>query len=607
MISFIYEIVGDSSLNDSKKKEPAVDLFSKFQLPITYLDASSVYSLSDVVSKDLELMVTDPSCSSMYDHLFLPKHSFAKQTVPKWNTYYTTDASFLMDTQTIIQRMYKYEIIMNKDKIEQSDCDEFMEFWKDTKENESFMATYNFMDWDMLRHLNESSTFLQCLSTLHLCSPLLSLTVPFFFLLFPFLFLQIQGIPVSFESYLSVLKEVARDHFIGKTLLNLDSSISWDKVAYMIFTAGLYFLQIYQNVQLCQHFYENIQKMNRSLISLQRFVAYSRRSIESFLTISEGCPTYIPFWSETEKQLQTLVELELLLEPMFPFEFSLKTFSNIGEMLQCYYQLHTNKAYDSCLRYIANFEGYIDNLAGIYENIKKEAVSYAKITSSSSGRADASFVDQYYPPLKMEKPVKNTCSLKQNMIISSPNKSGKTTILKTTALNIIFTQQVGCGFYEKATLTPYTHIHSYLNIPDTSGRDSLFQAESRRCKEIIDAITQGGEKEGSRHFCIFDELYSGTNPEEASNAGYAFLKYLCNFPNVDFMLTTHYASICKRFKKDDKDKVANYKMVVNVLSDGTFNYTYKLKKGISSLKGGVRVLKDMGYPSEIIENIEERA
>jgi DNA mismatch repair ATPase MutS len=187
------------------------------------------------------------------------------------------------------------------------------------------------------------------------------------------------------------------------------------------------------------------------------------------------------------------------------------------------------------------------------------------------------------------------------MIISSPNKSGKTTILKASALNIIFSQQVGCGFYQSATITPYTHIHSYLNIPDTSGRDSLFQAESRRCKEIIDSVEQFVDSK-YRHFCMFDELYSGTNPTEAAKAGYAFLEYLQRYSNVDFILTTHYLSICKKFKCSTN--VQNYKMLVHVNPDGTFKYTYKIKKGISKLKGGIRVLKDMNYPEDIINTIE---
>jgi hypothetical protein len=79
------------------------------------------------------------------------------------------------------------------------------------------------------------------------------------------------------------------------------------------------------------------------------------------------------------------------------------------------------------------------------------------------------------------------------MIITGPNASGKTTILKSTLINIILTQQFGCGFYSSAKLSPFKHIHCYLNIPDTSGRDSLFQAEARRCKEILDIIVRNGK------------------------------------------------------------------------------------------------------------------
>ena len=50
----------------------------------------------------------------------------------------------------------------------------------------------------------------------------------------------------------------------------------------------------------------------------------------------------------------------------------------------------------------------------------------------------------FYPSLKA--PVKNNISLKKNIIITGPNASGKTTLLKCCVLNVLFTQQVGKGF-----------------------------------------------------------------------------------------------------------------------------------------------------------------
>jgi DNA mismatch repair ATPase MutS len=162
---------------------------------------------------------------------------------------------------------------------------------------------------------------------------------------------------------------------------------------------------------------------------------------------------------------------------------------------------------------------------------------------------------------------------------------------------------VGCGFYSEFSIHPYTHIHSYLNIPDTSGRDSLFQAEARRCKEIIDIIKTPEETNESRHFCIFDELYSGTNPVEATKSAYAFLLYLSQFKNVNFILTTHYTSICKKIK--GVKRIRNYKMDITQDEDGNIKYTYMLKPGICKIEGAVEILKTLNYPAEIIETIKK--
>ena len=216
-----------------------------------------------------------------------------------------------------------------------------------------------------------------------------------------------------------------------------------------------------------------------------------------------------------------------------------------------------------------------------------------------------------YKLAKLKNPIKNKISLKHNLIITGPNASGKTTILKSVLINLILTQQFGCGFYDaKTKIRPYSHLYSYLNIHDTSGRDSLFQAEARRCKEIIDIINTSNST--STHFCIFDELFSGTNPEEAVSSSTAFMHYLIKQKNVKCMLTTHYYRVCRNHSKNptiiNKHMEVIYKKIIDntnntnntdISVNNQIKYTYRILKGISTIKGGLQVLTDMNYPIDI--------
>jgi hypothetical protein len=212
---------------------------------------------------------------------------------------------------------------------------------------------------------------------------------------------------------------------------------------------------------------------------------------------------------------------------------------------------------------------------------------------------------QIYAPLKARERdaaaanaavVANDVSLDKQLIITGPNAAGKTSVIKTTLFNLILSQQIGYGFYDRAEINPYDFLHCYLNIPDTSGRDSLFQAESRRCMEILRCIIDNPAK---RHFCIFDELYSGTNPYEAVAAAYGYIDYISKNPNVDLILTTHYIELCELLEKHNAGAITNLHMSVSPL---TGEYLYKIAGGISTIKGGLKVLRDLDYPNEIVES-----
>jgi DNA mismatch repair ATPase MutS len=69
------------------------------------------------------------------------------------------------------------------------------------------------------------------------------------------------------------------------------------------------------------------------------------------------------------------------------------------------------------------------------------------------------------------------------------------------------------------------------------------------------------------------------------------------------MLTTHFLDVCKSL--DNDKRIINCHMnILNKSAENSsceFKYTYKLKQGISSIKGGVKVLVDLNYPVEIIK------
>jgi len=573
----------------------------QFTLPISYLDASSLFVLEPHVVEDLELEhgrnpdghITASSSDnnqqlSQSEYLCIPQTptAFTKYIVQQSKHLFTNDIDYLTETQTIIQRM---RVIPKTIGCTADECTQTLDVWKTLKNTSGFMEKYGFMEFSMLEHLNTNNEFMQASASLSFISPLTSFLIPIIFFLFPFLLLRLKGIPITFSQYLETLREISKNHFIGK-LLNI-KSWSVETILYLVFTGGLYGLQLYQNAVSCYHFYYNIRHMNTLLLQIREQCAHTVHRMQTFATVAQQCPHYYGFLATMAQHQTILQSLADRLAFVKPFEVTFRKWLDLGNMLTDLYALHGDLAIEHALQYAVGFNGYFSNLLGMAHN---PLLHCATFTTTKSTHIHNQFYSSH------TNAVKNDCVLRKNMIISGVNASGKTTFLKTTALNIIFTQQYGVGFYDACRLRPYTHIHSYLNIPDTSGRDSLFQAESRRCKGILDIIHSAGEE--ARHFCIFDELYSGTNPKEATHSAIAFLKYLAKRHNVQFLLTTHYIQVCRHFRKHSA--IANYQMRVDTSADGAYIYTYKLKKGITKLCGGLQILKNMDYPAEIINSME---
>ena len=560
--------------------------------------------------------------------MFLPKHQFGREMISSWTHFFSSNVEYLKNTQDVIKSMKSFIECDETEhtEITETDCTEIMHVWKIVKQTDNFLEHYCFMDIECFLSFNRSSSFLQLISMANLLSPFLSLLIPIFLLILPFFILKIQNIPITFECYCDILKDIAKNHFIGKMISTFlgssntkELNIRPEKIFYAVLMFAFYLFQIYQNTTLCWRFYNNLFQIKSVLVTLKIFLKKMNLKIHRFFDMHTNKSTYSSFCNKLQYHGNVLTELyQLLKSNVHPIEYSFSKLFEIGPLLKCFYEVHSNIEFDRSLRYVIGFEGYLDNLRGVYENVfihnNVHFASFETNPDFKEKKQELQMIHQCYPPLaKLKSNVANTCELNKNLILTGPNASGKTTLLKSMTLNLLFTQIVGCGFYESCHLPhPYTHIHSYINIPDTSERDSLFQAEARRCKEILEIIELTGPN--ARHFCIFDELYSGTNPNDAIKSAHAFLIYLSQYTNVTWLLTTHYTKICKLVKRDllhlSKTKIhtklcQNKKMKVTFNTSGDMEFTYFMEPGISYIQGASHVLKQLNYPTDILQNFSQ--
>ena len=593
---------------ESPHEKKSVDTFTTavFKLPIETIQPAEVHALSAIVADDLELVKTSEK-RNMYSHLFdidgdTDGNLFARELIPSCQKSYSTSTQFLTDSQTVLDKIKQFAPCpVTNTRIKAN--------WVTVRHDDKFCEHYGYLEWEMLKHFNTNASFLQSLSIAHILSPLMSFFVPLLFLIFPFIILKIQQVPISFFKYIEVLKDIAKNHFIGKAIMSMDK-VSVSNIIYLVSLLGLYLLQMYNNSMQCIRFYRNTQKMNGELCDWKTYISHNVEKMEYFIKSNSHLETFKPFCksvSRHHKQLSTILKK---LQNVCPFTCSLAKSVEIGYMLECFYELHSNKLYEESILFCFGFDGYYQLLEGASRHLRSGYLNCASFYNDTDtdndtdeedgkeGSQKTQIHDQFYP--SGEECIKNDLNLDKNIVLTGPNASGKTTLLKSTAINVIFTQQFGIGFYKSCKIQPYHNIHSYLNIPDTSGRDSLFQAESRRCKDILDSIAENGME--SRHFCIFDELYSGTNPREATKTAFAFMKYISSFKNVDLILTTHYVSICKKLERVFPSRITNYQMEVLEVEHVEEN-TYKIIEGISTREGAIKILKEMKYPELMLETL----
>lgn len=534
-----------------------------FKAPIQLLNDCK--ELSTQTINDLQLDV-------LYNDILGDEQASSVRDI--WKKNYTTNTLYLKDTQKLLANMD--DLVSST--TERTDFDEIKTIFHKMKNNPSFREKYEYITIDLFESLNSNEYMLQLISMYSLTSPLLSLLTPFVMLIIPFFILRVRGSSIELSAYLAELKKVLSMLPIGR-LFDF-KNLPMDQRGFALFSVILYFVQVYQNSVTCYKFYKNSHKM---VNDLHKFGNYYHTTADRMEKIIDTCNTlnlntYSGFCEVLKDKIRYIREKADGFLAIQNY-----VFKDMGLKMKYYFDLYTDTELEEITNYTFEFHEYFNNM---------QTISCLNLPKCSFSKKYTRLANSYHGILRNEDPVKNTVKLTdKNIILSGPNASGKTTLLKSTAINLILSQQLGCGFYDKAKINPYHHFHCYINIPDTCDRDSLFQAEARRCRNIISKINSYPKQ---RHLCLFDELFSGTNPYEAVGSAIGYLEYLNKNKNIRFILTTHYLELCQHFNQENTN-VDNY----------TLERKYIMDLGISKVKGGIRVLEELEFPEDILKTAKK--
>lgn len=200
-----------------------------------------------------------------------------------------------------------------------------------------------------------------------------------------------------------------------------------------------------------------------------------------------------------------------------------------------------------------------------------------------------------YHPLLTD-PVKNSISASRGVLLTGSNASGKSTFLKTIAINAILAQTIHtcCASEYKA---PFYQIYSSMALHDDIGSgESYYIVEIKALKRILDVAGKG-----TRVLCFVDEVLRGTNTVERIAASTQILKSLSKSDMLCFA-ATHDIELTELLKME----FDNYHFEEDV-RDGDIFFPYKLIKGSATTRNAIKLLEIMGYDKNVIEKASRQA
>lgn len=176
-------------------------------------------------------------------------------------------------------------------------------------------------------------------------------------------------------------------------------------------------------------------------------------------------------------------------------------------------------------------------------------------------------------------------SPEQNFLfLTGANMAGKSTLIKSVGA-AVFLAHIGMGVpAEKMKLTLFDGLLSNINVVDNIAKgESFFFNEVQRIKNTIEKIN-----DGKKWLVLIDELFKGTNVQDAMKCSLTVIKGLIKIKNSLFILSTHLYEIGEELKAYPNISFRYFETMVH---EDQLSFSYQLKEGISNDRIGYVILK----------------
>jgi len=206
------------------------------------------------------------------------------------------------------------------------------------------------------------------------------------------------------------------------------------------------------------------------------------------------------------------------------------------------------------------------------------------------------FATKLYHPL-LSDPVKNNVNITKSMLITGSNASGKSTFLKTVAVNAVLAQSIH-------TVCADSYVGDYYRIfSSITLRDNIFEGDSYYMAEIksIKRILNASLNEGAPVLAFVDEVLRGTNTIERISASGVILRQLAEGKGY-CLAATHDLELTEILK----NYYENVHFEESIENDDIV-FPYRLKKGKATTRNAIALLNIMGYDSRITQAAQRQA